>query len=139
MTEAKFPLGVDLMDDDHACIEAMLAEAATAADNALAPRLKDCRDEIAAHFAREETLMREKNVPVLACHLAQHNRLIEDVDAVLAAAPAPERLRAYISRDLPNLIMAHIASVDQISARFLNGDLPPGMVENLRLPEEPRS
>lgn len=137
MTEPKFPLGVDLMDDDHAHIEEMLAGAAKAPDDALHAMLRACRDEIAAHFLREEALMRNMSVPVLACHIAQHNRLIEDMDNVLGSVVEPARLRPYLSRDLPNLIMAHIASVDQVSARFIHGDLPPGMVDTLRLPEEP--
>lgn len=135
MTVTRFPLGVPLMDDDHASIEAMLATAADAPDDCLQGQLWACRTEIAAHFRREEALMRERGVPVLACHVAQHARLIEDIDSVLAAPALPDRLRTYLARDLPNLVMAHIASVDQVSARFINGDLPAGMVDALRLGE----
>lgn len=137
MSHPKFPLGVDLMDDDHTRIEEMLAEAALIADAALPGHLAACRAEIAEHFAREEALMRAHAVPVLACHIAQHNRLVADIDATIAATKGNiPTLRMYLMRDLPNLIMAHIASVDQISARFLAGDLPAAMVANLRLPEE---
>jgi len=136
MSEPHFPLGVELMDDDHAAIETMLETAATAPDDQLRDRLVACRDEIAAHFAREEHLMAGAGLPVLACHKAQHRRLIEDVEAVLAETPVAARLRDYLGRDLPNLIMAHIASVDQMAARFLNGDLPMEMIERLRIAEE---
>lgn len=137
MAEPHFPLGVELMDDDHARLEQMLAEAAVAPDAGLAAALKAVRAEMADHFAREEALMRDAAVPVYACHVAQHSRILEDIDGALDAAPDLSRLRAFTSAELPNLLMSHIASVDQISARFLTGDLDPGMVAQLRLPQEP--
>lgn len=140
MSDPKFPLGVPLMDDDHAHLEELMAGAAGLDDTALAAFLDTVREEIAGHFSREETLMREARVPVLECHVAQHARLIEEIDSVRARAraeaiPTPA-LRAFLVRDVPNLVMAHIASVDQISARFLTGTLDSAMVSRLRLPEE---
>ncbi|MCA0423762.1 MAG: hemerythrin family protein [Proteobacteria bacterium] len=137
MSHPKFPLGVDLMDDDHTRIEEMLARSEGLADAELPGHLAACRAEIAEHFAREEALLRDHAVPVLACHIAQHNRLVADIDATIAATGGNiPSLRAYLAHDLPNLIMSHIASVDQISARFLAGELPAEIVANLRLPEE---
>jgi len=136
MGEPKFPLGVDLMDADHARIEEMLAGAPAVGDGELAGYLARCRDEIAGHFAREEELMRHAGVPVLACHIAQHRGLIAAIDTMLTDAPDTIRLRLFIERDLPNLVMAHIASVDQVSARFIKGELPAAMTDRLRLPEE---
>lgn len=136
MSEPKFPLGVDLMDDDHARVEAMLAGAPAVADGELSDYLARCREEIAGHFAREEELMQRAGVPVLACHIAQHRSLIDAIDAVLMHASGHARLREFAERDLPNLVMAHIASVDQVSARFIKGELPSAMTERLRLPVE---
>lgn len=139
MRKPALPLGVPLMDDDHARIEEALAHAAARSDGELLSALSLCRDELAEHFAREEELMEEARLPVLACHVAQHRRLLEDVDATLAAKCGdPVALRAYLERDLPNLVMAHIGSVDMLSARFLSGDLSSDATAALRLPQEDR-
>lgn len=138
MSEPKFPLGVSLMDEDHAHLEELFEQAAGIPDGDLLDFLKHCRDEIAAHFVREEALMTAQNVPVLHCHIAQHRRLVEDIDAVIVqgALSSAQFLRTYLVRDVPNLVMAHVASVDQVTAHFLRGDLDPKMVEALRLPQE---
>lgn len=137
MSDPKFPLGVALMDDDHAELEALFEIAAEAPDALIPAFLAQCRDAIAAHFAREEALMQARNVPALHCHVAQHARLIEEIDAALAKGTLakPEFLRNFTTRDLPNLVMSHVASVDQMAARFLNGTLDPAMVAALRNPE----
>ena len=136
MSHPSFPLGVDLMDDDHAHIEDMLRLVPDVPDEGLVNYLAEVRDEIADHFAREEALMREHRVPVLECHIAQHTRLIAEIDDMRARAatlPAPA-LRLFLTRDVANMIMAHIASVDQISARFIRGELDEVMTGRLRLP-----
>ncbi|HRK24953.1 MAG TPA: hemerythrin family protein [Beijerinckiaceae bacterium] len=140
MLPPSIPLGVTLMDDDHARIEDALAQAARVADAGLHAALQRCRAELAGHFAREEALMEAAGLPVLGCHVAQHRRLIDDVDAMLKdAAATPERLRLYIARDLPNLVLAHIASIDQLSARFLTGEIPGATMARLRMAEEAAS
>lgn len=133
-----FPLGVALMDDDHAHIEDMLRMVPNVPDEGLLNFLAEVRQEIADHFAREEELMRTHRVPVLECHIAQHARLIHEMDDVTARAAAMPRaaLRTFLGRDLVNLVMSHIASVDQISARFLRGELDEAMTGRLRLPVE---
>lgn len=138
MSQPHFALGVPLMDEDHAHLEALLAGVGAVPDTGLYAFLELCRSEIAAHFGREEELMRSAVVPVLHCHIAQHNRLIEDIDFMLANGRglSADALRTYLSRDVANLLMSHIASVDQISARFLRGDLDAEMVGRLRLPLE---
>ena len=138
MSDPKFPLGVDLMDEDHAHLEELMDKVRAVPDADLPAYLDTLRDEIAEHFAREEALMREARVPVLDCHAAQHPRLINDIEAVRAriAEMGLPALRNYLGRDIPSMVMAHIASVDQISARFLLGNLDTTLVSRLRLPDE---
>lgn len=138
MSAPKFPLGVDLMDDDHAHLEELMDGVKDVPDSALPDYLNTLRDEIAAHFSREEALMREARVPVLECHVAQHARLISDIDSMRTRLADIDvaSLRTYLGRDIPSMVMAHVASVDQISARFLLGELDGALVARLRLPEE---
>ncbi len=137
MSHPSFPLGIDLMDDDHAHIEDMLRMVPRVPGDGLANYLAEVRAEIADHFAREEALMRQHRVPVLECHIAQHNRLLNEIDAVAArqATMTRDELRTFLLRDVANMVLSHIASVDQISARFLRGELDHALVSRLRLPE----
>lgn len=137
MTSPKFPLGVPLMDADHARIEALFEQVNTIADDAL-PAFSDMIErELARHFAAEEELMREHQAPVLECHIAQHRMLLGRVaeDAARAAGDAAA-LRLHLCRDVAELVMSHVMSVDQVTARFLGGSLDPQSVGALRLPEE---
>lgn len=131
------PLGVKVMDDDHAALEALLRAAKALPDDALPSALEEISAEVAAHFTREEEEMRAHDVPVLFCHMAQHKRIIDLLAAArgLVEARDSARLRMFLTVMLPGEIEAHINSVDRMSARFMTGDLAPAAGDELRLPE----
>ena len=136
MTAPKFALGVPLMDDDHAHLESLFGCVDAVADERLPEFLETVRSEVAAHFAREEELMRDRDVPVYDCHVAQHRLLLSELDTARASAPStrPAQLREFLSYVGPNLVMSHVASVDRVTAAFLQGGLDPRLVDKLRLP-----
>ncbi len=136
MTAPKFALGVPLMDDDHAHLESLFDCVDAVADDRLPEFLETVRSEVAAHFDREEELMREHDVPVYDCHVAQHRLLLSELDAVRAGAAAtkPAMLREFLVHVVPSLVMSHVASVDRVTATFLQGGLDPRAVDKLRLP-----
>jgi hemerythrin-like metal-binding protein len=136
MSAPLFPLGVQLMDDDHAHLEELFACAGSVEDDKLADFLETVRAEVAAHFAREEEHMQARDVPVYDCHVAQHRLLLAELDAVRAQAEnmAPSALRSFLDRVVPNLVMSHVASVDRVTATFLQGGLDARLVGKLRLP-----
>ena len=72
-------LGVEMMDQDHLRIERMFEAASRAPDEDLPALYRDVAEELAAHFAREEDFLREKQFPGLHCHLAQHNVLLAEM------------------------------------------------------------
>ena len=122
-------LGVALMDEDHARLDAMMNDCAAASDVDLPTRYAALRAEMAAHFAREEELMRLGRTPVYACHVAQHSRILDDMDRLRDAAT----LAAYVRSDLPRDLAAHVASIDQLTARFLTGEIDPALAGRLKL------
>lgn len=138
MDTPKFPLGVPLMDEDHFQLEQLFETVDAVADDGLAAFQEKACAEVAAHFAREEELMRAHEVPVLHCHIAQHQRVLAELEAAKALARAGDLagLRLHLTRDLPSLVMAHVASVDQVTAHFLRGSLEASAFCNLRLPTE---
>lgn len=131
------PLGVKVMDDDHAALEALLRAVTDMPDEALSGALEQVSAEVAAHFLREEAEMRAHDVPVLFCHMAQHKRIMELLAAArgLAGAQDHARLRTFLTVMLPGEIEAHINSVDRMSARFMTGELAPTAGDDLRLPD----
>lgn len=135
MPAPRIPLGVPLMDEDHARLEALMATAPAVADADLPIFAARLHRELTGHFAAEEKLMRERGAPVLECHIAQHRMLLAEVEAGVERAGADtDALRRHLGRDVPALVLAHVASVDQVAARVLAGTLAAQSVVGLRLP-----
>lgn len=135
MPAPRIALGVPLMDEDHARIEALLDEARTLPEAQLATFATRIHHELASHFAAEEELMRERGAPALDCHVAQHRMLLGEIQAGVERAGADAAaLRRHLGRDIAALVIAHVASIDQVAARFLNGALDAQAVASLRLP-----
>lgn len=123
------------MDDDHAELEALIASSAVAADEDLAALHEKIVEGLAAHFSREEELMRQRGFPGLHCHSAQHNLLVDQ--ARRPGAMAPAALRRHIGVHIAQLVESHVLTMDFMTAAFLRGEWGPQHFEGLRLPVEP--
>ncbi len=133
MEKPTIVLGVELMDRDHLRLEEMLEAAAKASDEDLPKLHREIVAELAAHFAREEALMRDRRIPGLHCHVSQHNMLVADLrreDPPGASAELRRRLQVVI----PQLILSHVATMDRMAAAFLNGEIGQSDFDQLRLP-----
>lgn len=132
-------LGNDLMDEDHARLEALFAGVASTADSDLALCLAEIEAELKAHFAREEAMMGDAGLPILHCHIAQHTMLLGELHAGHAAAEAGDHrgLRRFLGETLPQLIAGHIDSVDRVSASFLASQTDSAELSCLKLPVPP--
>lgn len=130
------PLGVPLMDADHATLEVMFERVAATADADLPGLFAEIEAEVIAHFAREEKLMAEYDAPVAHCHHTQHALLLSEFERArpVAASGDGEALRRILSQ-LEEFVAGHVASVDRVTAQFLGGTLDTAQVERLRLPE----
>lgn len=127
-------VGVEMMDQDHLRIERMFEVASQAPDEDLPALYRDAAKELAAHFAREEELLREKQFPGLHCHLAQHNVLLAEMAYGERPRSAGGELRRRMQVVMPQLILSHITTMDRMAAAFLKGE--PGQADFgvLRLP-----
>ncbi|HMN73185.1 MAG TPA: hemerythrin family protein [Rhodoblastus sp.] len=129
------PLGVALMDDDHARLEELIGQAPVAADADLPALHEAIVRELEAHFSREEDLMRAHDFPGLHCHMAQHRFLVEE--ARRPAAGESSALRHYIAVHIAQLVESHVLTLDSITAAFIRGEFSSANFDNLRLPVEP--
>jgi hemerythrin len=113
-------LGVSLMDEDHATLEAMFAAAATVPEGELASLRDTILTEIGEHFAREEDLMRRNGFPGLECHMEEHRRLVDLLWR--AAHDDAQDLRRTLSVTALETVEEHVESIDYVTALFLKGE-----------------
>jgi len=118
------PLGIDLMDEDHARIDSLFGAVAAAGDDLLVTLFDELRDEIAAHFAREEAMMQARDIPVLPCHVEMHQTLLAQFDAGRQFVEKEDfiGLRIHLGSAAPHLVAHHVETADTVAAGFIKGD-----------------
>ena len=127
-------LGVEMMDQDHLRIEKMFEAASHAPDEDLPVLYRDIAKKLAAHFAREEDFLRERQFPGLNCHLAQHNVLLAEMAHGEPPKSAGGELRRRMLFVMPQLVLSHVTTMDRRAASFLKGELGQADFDVLRLP-----
>jgi hemerythrin-like metal-binding protein len=127
-------LGVEMMDQDHLRIEKMFEAASHAPDEDLPVLYRDIAKKLAAHFARQEDFLRERQFPGLNCHLAQHNVLLAEMAHGEPPKSAGGELRRRMLFVMPQLVLSHVTTMDRRAAAFLNGKLAQADFDVLRLP-----
>jgi hemerythrin-like metal-binding protein len=127
-------LGIEMMDQDHLRIERMFELASHAPDDDLPALYRDIAKELAAHFAREEDFLRDKQFPGVHCHLAQHNVLLAEMDHSTHPKSAAGDLRRRMQVTMPQLVFSHVTTMDRLAAAFLKGELKQADFDVLRLP-----
>ena len=127
-------LGVEMMDQDHRGIEKIFEAASHAPDEDLPVLYRDIAKELAAHFAREEDFLRERQFPGLNCHLAQHNVLLAEMAHGEPPKSAGGELRRRMLFVMPQLVLSHVTTMDRMAAAFLKGELGQADFDVLRLP-----
>jgi hemerythrin len=74
------------------------------------------------HFGREEEAMRQSGVPPYAMHKGEHDRVIDEMEAEevhFRETGDTGRLWSYISEAVPVWFVAHIQSMDAVTAQFV--------------------
>ena len=127
-------LGVEMMDQDHRRIEKMFEAASHAPDEDLPVLYRDIAKELAAHFAREEDFLRERQFPGLNGHRAQHNVLLAEMAHGEPPKAAGGELRRRMLFVMPQLVLSHVTTMDRMAAAFLKGELGQADFDVLRLP-----
>lgn len=137
MTDGPMMLGVPEMDADHLEIAELFGRNAASGDEALPRVLDETEEAIRAHFAREEELMARHDVPVLFCHIAQHKKLMAEFTEARADLRDGriDALRFRLKVLLPELVLAHVASVDRVTSMWIRGEMQGADLAGLRLPE----
>ena len=134
MEHPTIPLGVDMMDQDHLRLERLFAAAVRTSDADLPALQALAAVELAAHFAREEDLLRDIGFPGLHCHVAQHAVLLGDLAALDCARLGAAETRRRLGVLIPQLVLSHVATMDRMAAAFIKGEIGAADFDGLRLP-----
>lgn len=135
MTGPSLVLGIEMMDADHLRIERLLDDIAAASDSDIVRLFANLDTELAAHFAREEELMKAKGFPGLHCHVAQHNTILDQLRRG-AQLTDTAGLREHLVTLVPQLVQSHVFTLDRMTAAFLKGEFDRSVFDPLRLPVE---
>jgi hemerythrin len=74
------------------------------------------------HFGREEEAMRQAGFPPYPMHKGEHDRVIEELESEEAhfrETGDTGRLWTYVSEAVPAWFVAHIQSMDAVTAQFV--------------------
>ena len=116
----EYLLGLEPLDFEHKdlfqCINDLYQQCGIQAEGA---ELEDCLGQLharlAAHFALEESAMREMKNPHYQAHKAEHDRFLEEVTEVVASfgtKPGGEHVEAFAIR-VKEWILTHITTTDR--------------------------
>lgn len=116
----EYLLGLEPLDFEHKdlfqCINDLYEQCAIQAEGV---ELEDCLGQLharlAAHFALEESAMREMKNPHYEAHKAEHDQFLEEVTEVVASFgtnPGGDHVEAFAIR-VKEWILTHITTTDR--------------------------
>jgi len=112
-------LGIAEIDADHAASIALWKAAKAAEGAALEPALAAWVEHLAAHFAREEELMKAIGYKDLPHHASEHTRVVAEGRGFLAQVRSGRTMmaRAYVNEMIPDWFRRHVVMYDSEVAR----------------------
>jgi hemerythrin len=124
-------VALSFMNDDHHLEACLLNEVADALERhraghgsvgAVLERLDALLAHTREHFGREEAAMEEAGFPPYPVHKAEHDRVLEDMEAEARAfhdKGDAARLWSYVTEAVPARFAKHIQSMDLATSRFV--------------------
>lgn len=122
------PVAVDFMNRDHdefaARRETLLEQIASGAETAIDALLDELFDHTVRHFADEEKLMQDTGFPVFPVHKGEHDSVLADMAQRIGQWKSGRdlaALRDWLEHAVGDWFVAHVASMDTVTARFAAG------------------
>ncbi|HEX9702815.1 MAG TPA: bacteriohemerythrin [Rhodospirillales bacterium] len=102
-----YSVGVDVLDADHIMIFSLInhideAHQSGTDERAIGRILQVLMDRATAHFRREERLMEDHGYPDLEAHVAEHRRIMDELQRLHSAYQANPS--AQVSREIVELL-----------------------------------
>jgi hemerythrin len=114
-------LGIPDMDVVHAEFATLVNRLAEAEVEAFAALFPELLVHTRAHFAAEEELMRHTNFPSRQEHVAEHGRVLGEMERFAERLAAGKTIfaRAYIEDRIPDWFATHTQTLDYALAVYL--------------------
>ena len=116
-------LGVPEIDAEHTLqverLEALRAALSGSGDESVEDLLAQLEDYTNAHFLAEQLLMRLHAYPAYESHVAEHDRLIEELRRLGRTAVGDANARLALADELERWLLEHIQTSDQALAAYL--------------------
>jgi hemerythrin len=114
-------LGIPAMDVIHGEFATLVNRLAEAEGEAFAALFPQLLVHTRAHFAAEEELMRRTNFPGRQEHLAEHGRVLGEMERFAERLAAGRTIfaRAYIEDRIPDWFASHTQTLDYTFAVYL--------------------
>lgn len=116
------PTGDAMIDKDHADFECLLEAVQKNDDAGLAEGLAEIRDHMAAHFEREQQLMKKSGFPMFMVHRNEHQRVLAWADSIKIDLERGNiaTVRQFLDAELPQWYVQHAATMDTATANWAN-------------------
>jgi hemerythrin len=121
-------LGIPDMDVIHAEFVSLVNGLADADDEGFAALFPELLAHTRAHFATEEEIMRRTRYPGRQEHLAEHGRVLGEMERFAERLAAGKTLfaRAYVEDRIPDWFAIHTQTLDYTLAAYLKAMAPAG-------------
>jgi len=123
-------VGIDSIDGEHRVLFDTIAELESAATQNLdretvAALLTKLANATREHFSQEEELMKTRSYPGLALHAANHQRLIEKLNAFAARyGPGSQAMDQHAANFLRDWLLHHVQNDDRRLGAWLRDRKP---------------
>lgn len=122
------PVAVDFMNRDHQEFaerrERLLEHIVGGAADAIDKLLEELYEHTVRHFADEEKLMQDTGFPVFPVHKGEHDSVLADMAQRIGHWKSGRdlaALRDWLEHAVGDWFVAHVASMDTVTARFATG------------------
>lgn len=116
-------VGIDDIDrEHHETVDRMNALANATDDETFTRQFLEFADHLREHFANEQKLMEDNGYFAQTPHMDEHRRILAMIDNMLKQANFGDLdgARFYMEFEFPEWFLAHGATMDKMTADFLN-------------------
>jgi len=127
MTQDQLPMvAIPSMNDTHLEEMLLVNKLDTAAKkndiSAVSEILNELLEHTVAHFSRENEMMEKSKFPAYAMHKAEHDRHLQEFEALIKyfeKTKDPRAIATHIEGNLEKWLIHHIQTMDTVTAQFL--------------------
>lgn len=119
-------VAIDFMNDDHEEAVAIVNAFQQGIENgdiqSVEFQIKQLIEHCEAHFAREESCMKQYSFPPYVIHKQEHDRVLMELNMIaqqLQQHQDVEKVRSYAEQEFPAWFAQHLNTMDKMTAQYI--------------------